>query len=166
MRRRGLISVEEGLTFGEASARLTARKEVEKRKKTRQKAIQAACIITAVCAMMLCTWKCTVFAVRSYAAKAGVACATPAALWRRADVALVVFAAPGTPPFLYPRYEATSGDYVRSYEVSPQCPRETSRMRHKHIRAWSPLVGRRVNLTSSEATCLQHYADMWRSGTC
>jgi hypothetical protein len=165
MRRRGLVSVEEGLDFHAASSRLAARKRDEKKRQNVKKATRAFAAFFMALVLAMLSWRRTVHALRIHAASNGFACATPAALWRRADLALVVFSNASLPTFLYPRYEAISGDYVRSYETSPQCPQKTSRMRHKHVRVWSPMGGK-TSLTGTDASCLQHYADLWKNGHC
>lgn len=165
MRRRGLVSVEEGLTYHAASERFAARKKDEKKRQTVKRATRVTVALFAALALAMFAWRRTVYALRVHAARNGFACATPAALWRRADFAVVVFANSSLPTFIYPRYEAISGDYVRSYETSPQCPQKTSRMRHKHVRAWVPM-GKKSNLTGTDASCLQHYADVWKNGQC
>jgi hypothetical protein len=165
MRRRGLVSVEEGLDFHAASSRLAARKRDEKKRQNVKKATRAFAAFFMALVLAMLSWRRTVHALRIHAAANGFACATPAALWRRADLALVVFSNASLPTFLYPRYEAISGDFVRSYETSPQCPHKTSRMRHKHVRVWSPMGGK-TSLTGTDASCLQHYADLWKNGHC
>lgn len=165
MRRRGLVSVEEGLTHHMASERLAARKRDEKKRQTMKRVTRAFAALLTALVLVMFAWRQTVQALRVHATTNGFACATPAALWRRADFAVVVFANSSLPTFLYPRYEAISGDYVRSYETSPQCPQKTSRMRHKHVRVWSPM-GKKSTLTGTDATCLQHYADLWKIGHC
>jgi hypothetical protein len=165
MRRRGLVSVEEGLDFHAASARLAARKRDEKKRQTMKRATRVFAALFTALVLAVLAWRRMVHALRAHAAANGFACATPAALWRRADFAVVVFANSSLPTFLYPRYEAISGDYVRSYETSPQCPQKTSRMRHKHVRVWSPM-GKRSVLAGPDASCLQHYADVWKNGQC
>jgi len=103
--------------------------------------------------------------VRRHAAREGLACATPASLWPRADVAVVAFADSKLPSLIFPSYTATSGDYVRSYEISPVCPKKLSRMRHKHVQVISPF-GTRVNLSDAHASCLQHYVDYFKTRKC
>jgi hypothetical protein len=157
--------VEEGLDFQAASARLVERKRDEQKKRTVRRAKRALFALVAMLGAATCAWRRMVGALRAHAATNGSACATPAALWRRADLAVVVFADTRIPTLVYPQYNATSGDFVRSYELSPQCPHKTTRMRHKHIKAWSPMSGKTA-LTGTDASCLQHYADLWKTGHC
>jgi hypothetical protein len=134
MRRRGIASLEEGISIDEATTRLRARKKESEQTRKRRNIIRvAACLVVCALTSTLC-WRAAVARTRAYARRAGVACATPAALWHRADVALLVFADPKLPSLFYPAYEPMSGDYVRSYESSPLCPNQVSRMRHKHVK--------------------------------
>jgi hypothetical protein len=165
MRRRGLASVEEGLPAHEVSQRLQERKRLaeEKKQTTLLRKTLCAVVCIAICAQV--SYLVAVAATRVQAARSGATCSSPASTWLRADVALVAFANQSIPALIFPSYVATSGDYVRSYENSPLCPKQTSRMRHKHITVSTPF-GRRINLTEALASCVQHYADYFTTRQC
>lgn len=165
MRRRGLASVEEGISPLEASVRLQERKRAERQKET--KSFAARLVAAALCILLgnVIFFRTIASSVRGIAAKEGHACATPASLWKAAEVGFVAFADPAVPTLMFPSYAATSGDFVRSYESSTLCPKQVSRMRHKHVQARG-LGGKRVNLTDAQATCLQHYVDYFKTRKC